>query len=560
MSNLFKSDPAVLSDPQGLLYEILCTAIDETGATSGSLVLLNPNTGALDIEASIGLSEKAQRMKLRQGEGITGWVASSGKVLRIGDVTKDRRYVPLDGNTCSELAVPLTMGDQVIGVVNVDHKRAHAFTDEHERFMVEWAEDSVKWIRHAWSINQLKGKAAQLETLVDMGQSLVSEDSLDSVLKRVAEDAHHLMRARLSSITLVSESGEELILRAWHGASDEYVEKPNLNISESLVGVVVRRLKPLTVLNVQDHQQFHHTELARREGLVSLLSVPLSFQGKALGAMSIYTSKLHRFSNEEIRMMNALAGLAAVAITKAQFLERVVRVEEDLKATERLSALGWLAAEIAHEIRNPLTVVQMLFHSMVRSLELDETASRDASLIENKMQQMNKILDQVLTFARSSEPRMERLDATKIIEDIALLVRHKLAEQQVNVVKELPDHPSWFMGDRSQIEQALLNLVLNGAQSMGEGGTLTIRVGYQSGEDESQADRVLIEVADTGEGLSSKRKEELFQPFLTYRPGGTGLGLALVQKTVKSHNGEISVESEFGMGATFTMSFPALQD
>jgi len=544
----------ILLNPQKLLQDILETAVAETGAGSGSLMLLNPNTGSLDIEASVGLTVEARRLKLRLGEGVTGWVASTGLPYRVNDVRLEKRYVPVNDSIRAELAVPLDLDGQVIGIVNVDSICENAFSEEHQKKLLQLAKRASEWIRLAWEIDQLRIKGQQLGALVDMGQTIVSQVGLDEVLQRIASDTCRLMKVKLCSLMLLSPDGEQLILKAWHGASRPYVKKPNVPVRDSLVGVVVNRLKPLTVLNVQEHQRYQHTELARREGLVSLLSVPLVFQDRSLGVLSVYTGQLHRFSNEEIRLLTAMAGLSAVAIAKAQLLERVVKVEEDVRASERLSALGWLAAEIAHEIRNPLTVMQMLFHSMVQNIPMDEGSARDAALIENKMLQMNRIVDQVLTFAQSSEPRLELMDASSLIDDITLLVRHKMAEGQIEIKKILKGPNFGMRGDRVQLEQALLNLVLNAYQAMPEGGTLTLSV--RSGR--LKGNKVVVfSVSDTGEGMTRKRQDELFQPFLTDRKGGTGLGLVLVRKTVESHRGKIEVNSQRGKGTSIKMIFPA---
>lgn len=545
---------SALLDPQGLLKRVLKVAVKAVDGGSGSLMLLNPNTGSLDIEASVGLNLRARRIKLRIGEGVTGWVASTGQVLRLNDVHSDRRYIPLDKNVQSEIAVPINLKGQVVGILNIDSNKKEAFTEYHEQVLLQLAHDASEWISLAWEINQLRVKGDQLGTLVDMGQVIISEDDQASVLQRITRDACKLMKARMSSLMLLDETGEELILKAWHGASAAYIKKPNLRVEESLVGVVVNRLKPLAILNVQENQRFQHTELARREHLISLLAVPLIFQAKPLGVLCVYTDDMHRFSNEEIRLLSAMAGLSSVAIAKSQLLQRVVQVEESLKATERLSALGWLAAEIAHEIRNPLTVVQMVFHSMMQELKLEGGHARDAALIEMKMNHMNKILDQVLTFARSSEPAMEDLDVASMLDDILILIRHKLAEQKVEIRKQIPEEPLLMKGDRSQLEQAVLNLVLNACQAMPGGGILTLSAGLKI---KGKKKLIVIGVKDTGEGMSKRRQDELFQPFLTYRKGGTGLGLALVNKTVQNHNGQISVKSKLKKGTAFMLSFPA---
>lgn len=556
MAGEFPVPPGALLRPQQLLQRILRHAVKMTGATSGSLCLLNPNTGALDIEASVGLGPRARRTKLRIGEGITGYVASSGQSLRIDDVGVDRRYVPLDPLVRSELAVPLMLRGQVVGVINLDSTMVAAFTARHERELARLAASAAQSIRLAWEIDRLRVRSEQLEALVDMGQAIISQDQLSSVLQRIARESCRLMNAKLCSLMLLNEGGRELVLRAWYGASRAYIKKPNLPVQESLVGVVVNRLKPLTVLNVLGHQRYQHTELARREGLVSLLAVPLTLDNRPLGVLCVYTREAHRFSNEEIRLLTAMAGLSAVAIAKARLLERVVRMEDELRASERLSALGWLAAEIAHEIRNPLTVVQMLFHSLTQDQPLDEAARRDAALIETKMRQMNRILDQVLTFARSSEPDLEPLDARTLVQDILLLIRHKLNEQRITPRILLPEVPAMVRGDRAQLEQALLNLVLNACQAMPQGGVLTLSVqpvGSEGGR------RVALGVKDNGAGMSRQHREELFRPFLSHKKGGTGLGLALVQKTVESHGGTIEVKSRQGSGTMFLILLPALE-
>ncbi len=226
------------------------------------------------------------------------------------------------------------------------------------------------------------------------------------------------MKTRLCSVFLCNEDCTELVLRACHGGTKLYRDKPNLNMEDSLLGSVVTRHKPIAVVDVVKEKGYIQTDIARKERLVSMLAVPLIFGEKAVGVLAVYTQQRHRFSNDEIKLLTTLGELSAVAIEKGRLLTRVVDMEEKLRASERLSALGLLAAEIAHEIRNPLTVMQMLFHALVETLQLDDTSKRDAELIGEKMRQMNRILDQVLSFARSSEPIKESVDAQQLIDDV----------------------------------------------------------------------------------------------------------------------------------------------
>jgi signal transduction histidine kinase len=361
------------------------------------------------------------------------------------------------------------------------------------------------------------------------------------------------MKTSLCSVFLLNEDGSELVLRACQGGSQLYRQKPNLRTEDSLLGSVITRHKPIAVVDVVKEKGYIQTDIARKERLVSMLAVPLTFASKALGVLAVYTQQRHRFSNDEIKLLSTLGDLSAVAIEKGRLLARVVDMEEKLRASERLSALGLLAAEIAHEIRNPLTVMQMLFHALVESMPLDATSQRDAQLISEKMRQMNRILDQVLSFARSSEPIKDLVHAQQLFDDVFLLTRHKLQQQGIDVRSTVAENLPPFRADREQIEQVLLNLILNSADAMPKGGTLRL-----SGtvEDLEGQPHLVLAVRDNGEGMSADQIANLFAPFLTYKESGTGIGLAIVKKIMENHQSQVQVESRLGQGTKFKLLFP----
>ena len=539
--------------PQKALNRILVAAVRSTRADSGSFILLNPNTGLLDIEASHGLSEKAKRVKLRPGEGITGWVATTGLPLRTGDVRADKRYVAISPRTRSEMAVPLEIRGQIVGLLNVDSTQVDAFSAMDEERLVDMASEAAKWLELAWEIDQLRLKSRQLTSLVNTAQMIISENNFDEIVEQITLQTSRLMKARLCAIFLLNDDGSELVLRSCHGGAESYLDKPNLRLEDSLLGSVVTRHKPVTVVDVGREKGYIQTDIARRERLVSMLAAPLIFADKTVGVLAIYTQQRHRFSNDEIRLLTALADLSAVAIEKGRLLARVVDMEEKLRASERLSALGLLAAEIAHEIRNPLTVMQMLFHALVESLQLDATSQRDAALIGEKMRQMNRILDQVLSFARSSEPIKETVHAQQLFDDVFLLTRHKLQQQGIDVRSTVPDDFPLLRADREQIEQVLLNLILNAADAMPEGGTLRLSAALEEYNGETH---LVLAVRDNGQGMTAEQVANLFAPFLTYKDSGTGIGLAIVKKIMENHQGKVEVESKLGQGSKFTLLFP----
>ena len=232
-------------DQQEALNLILREAVRLMRATSGSVVLINPTTGCLEIQAAQGLPPEATQLQLRVGEGITGWVARTGKPARVGDVTRDPRYVAVRPGVRSELAVPLAAQGELRGVLNVDADRPDAFSAADQELLEELAVQAVKVIHNTWLYEQLRLKARLFETLAGVGQTINSAIHLDDALKVITREACVLMETRMCSLLLLDESSEWLDLRACHGAGEAYLRKPRLNVEESLLGIVVRRRKPL---------------------------------------------------------------------------------------------------------------------------------------------------------------------------------------------------------------------------------------------------------------------------------------------------------------------------
>jgi signal transduction histidine kinase len=545
-------------EPQEALQLILGEAVRLMNASSGSVVLINPTTGFLEIHASQNLPASAARLKLRVGEGITGWVARTGKSARVGDVAQDPRYVAARRGVGSELAVPLEVNGEVRGVLNVDSDRTNAFSPDDQELLQELAMQAAKVIHNTWLYEQLRLKAGLFESLASVSQTINSTLNLDEALCAVTREACLLMRARMCSLMMLDETREWLNLRASYSAGGAYLKKPRLNVAESLLGVVVRRKKPLQVENVQTSSRYQNVEIARREGLVSLLSVPLLFAGQATGTLNIYTDRPYHFSNEEIRILSALAELSGIAIEKARLYERTVDVEEQLRQNEKLSALGLLAAEVAHEIRNPLTVMKMLYHSLDLKFPASDPRAKDARLIDAKIEHLNKIVEQILAFARTTEPRLAPVNLNELIDELGLLVRHKLANQNVKFVRDLqPDLPP-VPGDAPQLEQVFLNLILNAAEAMPNGGRLTIRSRVipllRAG---TRPSHVAVEFKDTGKGMSGEVQRRAFTTVLSStKAKGTGFGLAIVGRIIETHRGSIRIKSRLNHGTSIIVSLP----
>ncbi len=537
-------------EPADALQLVMREVVGLLNATSGSLVLVNPTTGLLDIEASEGLSADGAAVKLRLDEGITGWVARTGEPARVDDVSADKRYVTVRAGIQSEMAVPLVMEGEVRGVLNVDADRPEAFSLEDQELLEELAGHAAQVIRNTWLYEQLRHKTRFLETLVSVGQSINSSLNLDDVLEGITREAAVLIPAQVASLQLLDVTGDWLELRAQHGAGTDYQERPRLSVDDSFLGSVVRRRKPSQVENMQTSPQYQHPEIARREGLVSLLSVPLIFNEQCLGTLNVYTDVPHVFSNEEVSTLTALSELSALAIEKARLYERTVDVEEQLRRNEQLSALGLLAAEVAHEIRNPLTVMKMLYHSLDLNFEEDDPRAEDARVLGDKMNHLDAIVERIVNFARNAEPQMAQVNVHELLEDLALLTRHKLQHLHITLARNMAADLPKMRADATQLSQAFLNLILNATEAMPDGGTLTISTEVNDG-------KLVVAFSDTGPGMTEEQRDRAFTGMLsTTKEKGAGLGLAIVVKVAEAHGGQVEVETREGEGTTITLRLP----
>ncbi|HOB98720.1 MAG TPA: GAF domain-containing protein [Verrucomicrobiota bacterium] len=545
-------------DPEKALDLVLRHAVRLTDASSGSIVLVNPTTGFLETQAARGLPPQAARLGFRVGEGLAGWVVRTGRPARVADVLADPRYIMVRPQIRSELAAPLEVSGEVRGAILVGADRPGAFGVEAQALLLELARRASGVIRNTWLHEQLRHKARLFESLFVLGQSIQSALSLGEALGTITRAATTLMDGKMSALHLLDEERAWLDLRASHGAGAAYLTNSRLSVDESLLGTVVRRRKPLQVADVRTSTRYQRVGVAREEGLVSLVSVPLVFQRRPIGTLSVYTGQPHSFSNEEIRILSALAELSAIAIEKARLYERLVEVEHQLRKNEKLSVLGLLAAEVAHEIRNPLAVMQMLYHSLDLRFPEGDPRARDAQIMGEKMVQLNRIVDRILDLARSPEPRFASVNVNPLLSDLALLTRHKFREQNVRLVLELDPRLPSVPGDATQLEQAFLNLALNAAEAMPQGGQLTISTAAAALRKSQPAPtHVRITFRDTGQGMSDEQQRRAFSALLsTTKSKGAGLGLAIVARIVEAHRGKVRLASRLGHGTTLHLLLP----
>jgi signal transduction histidine kinase len=231
----------------------------------------------------------------------------------------------------------------------------------------------------------------------------------------------------------------------------------------------------------------------------------------------------------------------------------VFQSEESLRKNDRLTTLGLLAAEIAHEIRNPLTVIKLLYGYLNLDFPEDDPRRKDTRVISEKLDQLEAIVTRVLNFAKAPSNLHSRWAVVELIEDTILLIRLKLAQGKIHLHFQPPNPSPIVDGHKGQLQQVLLNLLLNSMQVMPNGGEITIRCAT---EDRNGIPVVHVDITDTGHGIPEEIRDRVFDSFLSGRPDGTGLGLAIVERILRSHHGGIAVLATSPRGTTMRVTLP----
>ena len=539
-------------DPRQALRTILAEIITTLQASSGSIALLNPDSGKLEIEVQQGLPTDIGELGLRLGQGVTGWVAFHGRPQLIPDVKADARYIALRPEVHCEIAAPLEENGQTLGVINLDHDSIGGFTEIDLQLLVRCSQEASAVMARLWQLRQLRGKARQLETLIAIGQALVTKVEPQELFDSLTHDTRQIMQCRACALYLYDEPSG-IVRPASLANTTLDVLGRDLPLDSCFVAAVIHTRKQLEFPNAQGPEFHDLIDLPRDPALRTVLATPVVYENEVLGVLVIFTDHVHRFSNDERRLVAALASLGAVTLQNSRLYSRVFQSEESLRKNEQLTTLGLLAAEIAHEIRNPLTVIKLLYGHLGLEFPTDDPRHTDVRLISEKIDQLEAIVSRVLSFAKAPSSLHSRWPVADIISDTVVLIRLKLAQSKIHLHFEPPASPLFVDVHKGQIQQVLLNLLINSTQAMPDGGNINVTC---HAEAPGTTRAVYIDIADTGCGVPEELREKIFDSFLTGRPDGTGLGLAIAKRILLSHHGDITLLETGSAGTTMRLTLP----
>jgi signal transduction histidine kinase/putative methionine-R-sulfoxide reductase with GAF domain len=519
-----------------------------------SLWILDEKDQKLKLKATQSISEEyLKERSLAIGEGVVGHVGLNNHPMAILDVLKEPLYKEKDlakkEGLVSMLSVPMCVKERVIGVINCYTSYPHSFSKSEEEMLTTVANQAAICIENS----------GLMETLdIDEILRLV----LEGVTKNIGFD-----RARLY---LVNEKTNLLECKMAVGVDEEKMRGVTLPLDPN-GSVVARSIFEKQPFIIPDANQDPRVNPILREkfNLHSLVVIPILAKDKALGAIAADHLEPGRDINgETLQSVLTFAQQAGLAIHHAfmyqelkvfsqQMEEKIQKTTADLRKTEaqlirseKLAALGQLAAGIAHEIRNPLTSINILIHSLRENLSSEVTRWEDFKVIEEEIHRINEIVDRFLQFAKPASPLLQKADVIPIFEETLHLLRPQLEQAKISVHKDFQPLPLITI-DREQMKQVILNLLINAIQAMPEGGRLDLR-DQVSGDHQG----IQLSIQDTGAGIPPEDIYRLFDPFFTTKEGGIGLGLSIAHRIIDQHHGRIEVESIPGNGTLFTIWLP----
>ena len=323
-----------LFDLEEMLQAVAGVAVQVTGTDSSQVYLFNDAHDTLVLRAvTDGSGEVIGKLRLKIGEGITGWVALHKEAVALGhDAYQDSRFkfVPelQEDKYKSMLSVPLIYRGEVLGVINVRTENDHQYTQTQVRLLQSIASQISGAIENSRQYRKLEKRASQLSTLSEVSKTITSDLYLEEILQLIVAATADTMSFKICSLMLLDEDKQELVIKATQSKSKEYAKKANVKIGESVAGRALAEGRTITVYDLKHSTEYSTPDLARREGLSSLAAIPLLVKNKKIGVLNCYTEKPHHFSDDEISVLSALGNHAAIAIEHAKLMVKSAIIQE----------------------------------------------------------------------------------------------------------------------------------------------------------------------------------------------------------------------------------------
>jgi signal transduction histidine kinase len=414
-------------------------------------------------------------------------------------------------------------------------------------------------------LEQARTKA--LIAVSEAGREIAASLDLERTLQLVITQASKTLPMDAGALFVLDEQEQKHRVVASYNLAPEDIDRIDFAFHEGVPGWVVKHRQPLVVPDATTDPRVH--PIVVEEGVKSVMAIPLIAHEKVVGVLNLFDkAKANAFGREDLRLAQVYADQAAIFVENARLVDELrraaaeleTRVEQrtqELRATqvqviraEKLAAVGRLAASVAHEVNNPLQAIA-LHLQLITEEGLNEVSVTQMDIVNQELNRISGIVQRLLEFQRPQQGQGERApqNVTRLLDNVLILAGKQLQNKNIAVRREGSEHFEAVLANGDQLKQVFLNLVLNAAEAMPDGGELSICT-------RQEEDAITIAFNDTGQGLAPEIMPNIFEPFFSTRPDGSGLGLAVSHDIVTAHGGTLEAVNRPEQGASFIVTLP----
>jgi len=522
---------------------------------------------------------------------MVGWVGQHGETLLANDVDAEPRYhnpYPERLPTRAELSVPIQIGDEIVGVLDLQSPQPDDFGPDDVTTLETLAGQMAVAINNARLYDEAQRRNREL-TLLNRVIAASAGEALESVLEAVCRELALAFEAPQAAAALFNkEKTEAIVVAEYPSASSGQRLAPGrppclgerIPVADNPASQhLLIHKTPLVIEDAQtDPRQAPIHDLMRRRGAVSLLLLPLIVDGEVVGSLGVDaieprapstsdgTSTSGRgFAADEVNLAWRVAEQVSGVLARARLREERQQLEEQFRQAQKMEAVGRLAGGIAHDFNNLLTVIHLSTRLLEREMRPEDPLWQHVQRIQSAGQRAINLTKQLLAFSRREIVEPQVLDLNRVLAELNTMLQRLIGEDIELTL--LPAGNLWPVKiDPTQVEQIVVNLAVNARDAMPSGGKLTIETAnvtldaaYAARHLEVEpGEYVLLTISDAGQGMTEEVKAHLFEPFFTTKEKGkgTGLGLSTVFGIVKQNQGHIGVYSKVGQGTAFKIYLP----
>ena len=402
----------------------------------------------------------------------------------------------------------------------------------------------------------------ELDAILRFGTLVNSSLHIEDVLEHAMKWAQEFMDAEASSVYELDRPKNELFIRLARGEKKDSVRGIRIKIGEGIAGWVAQTVRAVVSQDVSRDKRFS-PKYDEKTGFKtkSVICVPLISKDEPIGVLQVINKKDGKpFTNSDFKLLTGMAQQVAIAMENAKLYQRLKEdfalttrelkmTQEKLIRSERLTAMGHLVQGVAHEIRNPIMTIGGFVERLKKELGPDDRLQDYADVIMEETNRLEKLVEQVSEFmnVQSASLSLELLPpvAEEVIDRFTPLAK----KQGVQIVTEVDRSIPPLEMDASQLKIALSHVMENALESMPDGGTLSLEIVPSNSN-------VLITISDTGFGIHADQLDAVYDPFVTSKPRGAGLGLTMVHRIIMNHDGEIKISSQLDKGTIVVIRLP----